>query len=284
MPLPSGGPASQIPHWRRILVLRQTASVILAGALRCTVLDDPARARRLSSHEISPAGSVEALGPCRPIETSRVVSGDSPGSGLVARLQSVGARHFSGAGVPSARIVVRRLGRGLGGSLGRKCFFRPLGSRGSRALDQRQRAPGYREGSPVVCSATRRVFGGNFHRRFHGHCLPKEPRRYSLSSSELHRSEDPRWAESLPVVISPQFIMGKHNVLADSLSRPNQIQGSEWTLKQEVFQDLCKRWPVSIDLFATSQNHRCSIYFSPYHDRNALGTDAFLQNWDRWQA
>ena len=93
-----------------------------------------------------------------------------------------------------------------------------------------------------------------------------------------------RWAENLPVVISPQFIMGKHNVLADALSRPNQILGSEWTLKQEVFRDLRKRWPVSIDLFATSQNHRCSIYFSPYHDHNALGTDALLQNWDGWQA
>ena len=89
-----------------------------------------------------------------------------------------------------------------------------------------------------------------------------------------------RWAENLPVVISPQFIMGKHNVLADSLSRPNQILGSEWTLKQEVFRDLCKRWPVSIDLFAASQNHRCLIYFSPYHDHNALGTDALLQNWN----
>ena len=54
-----------------------------------------------------------------------------------------------------------------------------------------------------------------------------------------------RWAESLPVVLSPQFIMGKHNVLADALSRPNQIQGSEWTLKLEVFQGLRKRWPVS---------------------------------------
>ena len=30
---------------------------------------------------------------------------------------------------------------------------------------------------------------------------------------------------------------------------------------------------MSIDLFATSQNHSCSIYFSPYHDHNALGTD-----------
>ena len=92
------------------------------------------------------------------------------------------------------------------------------------------------------------------------------------------------WAEDLPVVISPQFIMGKHNVLADALSRPNQILGSEWTLKQEVFRDLCRRWPVSIDLFATSQNHRCSIYFSPYHDRNAQGTDVLLQNWNGWQA
>ena len=93
-----------------------------------------------------------------------------------------------------------------------------------------------------------------------------------------------RWAEDLSVVISPQFIMGKHNVLADALSRPNQILGSEWTLKQEVFGDLCRRWSVSIDLFAPSQNHRCSIYFSPYHDHNALGTDVLLQNWNGWQA
>ena len=93
-----------------------------------------------------------------------------------------------------------------------------------------------------------------------------------------------RWAEDLSMVISPQFIMGKHNVLADALSRPRQILGSEWMLKQEVFRDLCRRWPVSIDLFATSQNHRCSLYFSPYHDHNALGTDALLQNWNGWQA
>ena len=85
-------------------------------------------------------------------------------------------------------------------------------------------------------------------------------------------------------MISPQFIMGKHNVLADALSRPNQILGSEWTLKQEVFRDLCRRWSVSIGLFATSQNHSCSLYFSPYHNHNAMGTDALLRNWNGWQA
>ena len=93
-----------------------------------------------------------------------------------------------------------------------------------------------------------------------------------------------RWAEDLSVVISPQFIMGKRNVLADALSRPNQILGSEWTLKQEVFRDLCRRWPVLIGLFATSQNHRCSFYFSPYHIHNAMGTVALLRIWNGWQA
>ena len=77
--------------------------------------------------------------------------------------------------------------------------------------------------------------------------------------------------------------MGKNNVLTDALSRPNQILGSEWTLKWEVFQDLRKRWPVMIDLFATSSNHQCLPYFSPFHDPNALGTDALLQNWDGYQ-
>ena len=44
-----------------------------------------------------------------------------------------------------------------------------------------------------------------------------------------------RWVESVLMVLAPQFIKGKNNVLADSLSRPNQVQGLEWTLKQEVF-------------------------------------------------
>ena len=36
-----------------------------------------------------------------------------------------------------------------------------------------------------------------------------------------------RWSELLPVRLAPQFIMGRHNVFADSLSHPNQVLGSE---------------------------------------------------------
>ena len=92
-----------------------------------------------------------------------------------------------------------------------------------------------------------------------------------------------RWAETIDLLLIPQFIQGKNNVLADSLSRPNQVQGSEWTQKWEVFRELNNKWPVMIDLFATSLNHRCSLYFSPFRDPLAIGTDAFFQNWDGYQ-
>ena len=93
-----------------------------------------------------------------------------------------------------------------------------------------------------------------------------------------------RSAESLGVTLAPPFILGRHNVMADALSRPNQVLGSEWSLKIEVFQELRKRWLVSIDLFATSLNHRCSLYFSPFHNPSAVATDALLQDWNGWLA
>ena len=92
-----------------------------------------------------------------------------------------------------------------------------------------------------------------------------------------------RWAELHSSTLLPQFIMGR-NVLTDALSRPNQILSSEWTLKHLVFLQLRKRWPVAIDLFATSLNHRCLPYFSPFHDPNSIRTDALLQPWGGWQA
>ena len=104
-------------NWRRILVLRKSASVILARAFRSTVLHDSTWAWRSSPHEVSSACSAETMGSSRSITAGRVVSSDFSRSFLVARPRSIGARRFSGAGVPSARVMVRRLGCGLGGSL-----------------------------------------------------------------------------------------------------------------------------------------------------------------------
>ena len=80
-----------------------------------------------------------------------------------------------------------------------------------------------------------------------------------------------RWAESLSIRLLPQFIPRSLNVLADSLH-------------PEVFRSLSCLWPVQIDLLATSANRQCSVYFSPFRDLMAEGTDAFIQSWDGLQA
>ena len=93
-----------------------------------------------------------------------------------------------------------------------------------------------------------------------------------------------RWTESLSIHLAPQFLPGSDNVLADALSRPHQLPHTEWSLHMTVFLSLRSLWPVQIVLFATSANHRCSIYFSPFRDPRSAGTDAFLQSWDGLQA
>ena len=93
-----------------------------------------------------------------------------------------------------------------------------------------------------------------------------------------------RWMEFLSIRLAPQFLPGSNNVLADALSHPHQLPHAEWSLNMTVFLCLRRLWPVQIDLFATSANHRCSIYFSPFRDPRSAGTDAFLQSWDGLQA
>ena len=93
-----------------------------------------------------------------------------------------------------------------------------------------------------------------------------------------------RWMEELNIILMPQFVSGRNNVVADALSRPNQVLGSEWMLHQDVFNWLCQRWPVTIDLFASSLSHRCSVYFALVSDPMAAGTDAMLQSWDSLQS
>ena len=90
--------------------------------------------------------------------------------------------------------------------------------------------------------------------------------------------------ESLSIRLAPQFLPGSNNVLADALSRPHQLPHTEWSLNMTVFLSLRRLWPVQMDLFDTSANHRCSIYFSPFRDPRSAGTDAFLQSWDGLQA
>ena len=87
------------------------------------------------------------------------------------------------------------------------------------------------------------------------------------------------WIESMQITLLPQFIQGSLNTRADLLSRPNLVIGSEWTLHQEVVQDLLHQWPAIIDLFATLLTARLPVFFAPAWEPKAAGVDAFLQPW-----
>ena len=220
------------------------------------------------------------VGSSRRLDLSQAGRLLSTGSGVVAGAVTSGVGHLSCAEIPRPLLLVRCVRRGLGSSLGGRGRFGPLVSRGGRSLYQCQGALDDGEGSASVLSSDLWIHGGRLHGQFDDSGISAQARRNSLSRPQLHCSTDSPLGGVSPDCSSSPIYHGKNNVLVDSVSRPNQVQGSEWTLKWKVFQDLHKKWPVMIDLFATSFNHRCSLYFSPFHNPRALETDALLQNWD----
>ena len=90
-----------------------------------------------------------------------------------------------------------------------------------------------------------------------------------------------QWAEDNSVTILTRFVRGETNVVADCLSRRNQVVSTEWVLHHQVCSHLWKLWgsPL-VDLFATRLNHRLPSFVSPFPDPMAVATDAFLFPWD----
>ena len=159
----------------------------------------------------------------------------------------------SPSGVSRPGLLVLRLGRRLGGTLGPSHCFRPLEQRRSSSLHQRQgtfRRTSWSPPLPVISSGedNRSVL-----RRQHDSCLPSQGGGHTVSLPELFGARDPPLVGVTRIRLAPQYIPGSLNVLADTLSRPHQLPHTEWSLNQDVFQFLRRRWPVQIDLFATSE-------------------------------
>ena len=89
------------------------------------------------------------------------------------------------------------------------------------------------------------------------------------------------WAHSQQIDLRAQYLPGKKNILADRLSRRNQVLTSEWSLHPEICRKLWSLWgQPHIDLFAMANNNKLSIYMSPVPDPQAWAVDAMVQNWD----
>ena len=266
-------------NWRRV-----SACEILVRVAGGAVLSDSVHSGATTADAVVPVCPSSGLGPLKSRSSCAVVSRDPPGSSLVVGPRAAQARHLTRAGVSPARLVVRRFRCRLGNTPRRG------GSSGLWSPEEQLSSINHREllaifyalqhFLPLIQNATVAVYADNTT------ALAYLRNQGGTRSAVLNRTAQDllRWAERHSISLLPQFIMGRNNVLADSLSNPHQILGSEWTLKLSVFQQLQRRWPASIDLFAASLNHRCLPYFSPFRNPNALGTDAVLQPWDEWQA
>ena len=93
------------------------------------------------------------------------------------------------------------------------------------------------------------------------------------------------WCHPRGIILRARHIPGHLNVIADKLSRHNQVIQTEWSLSQQVFTLLCSRWTQpQVDLFATRFNHKLPRFVSPVPDSTAWGVDALSLQWDQLEA
>ena len=89
------------------------------------------------------------------------------------------------------------------------------------------------------------------------------------------------WCHPRGIILRARHIPGHLNVIADKLSRHNQVIQTEWSLSQQVFDLLCSRWArPHVDLFATRFNHKLPKFVSPVPDPTAWAVDALSLSWD----
>ena len=85
-----------------------------------------------------------------------------------------------------------------------------------------------------------------------------------------------QWAESFNVQLEARYLLGQSNVLADLLSRREQVIGSEWSLHPQVARALLRVWgSPSLDLFTTHLNAKLPLYCSLVPDPQAVFEDVF---------
>ena len=72
------------------------------------------------------------------------------------------------------------------------------------------------------------------------------------------------WCNLRQICLRAGHILGRLNVIADKLSRHQQVIQMEWSLHLDVFAQICHRWHFpKIDMFATSYNSKLPHIPSP---------------------
>ena len=91
------------------------------------------------------------------------------------------------------------------------------------------------------------------------------------------------WCHQNNVTLRARHVPSSLNVIADGLSRRNQIQPTEWSLSPQIFKQISKIIESpEVDLFATSLNTKHPTYVSPIPDPQAWAVDTLNIPWETW--
>ena len=224
---------------RRISVLRLASRELMALSAGDAFFAGSPGSWRQTAYAVSPAVPQQVMESCRPLASCGLVRGVSSGLSVVATPASPLPRCVPPPGVSRPRLLVRRLGHRVGCSSGSPRRF-------LWDLEQASLSINARELLAIQHSLL------HFQSSLRGHTVAvfcdnvtavtylrkeggtRSPLLNNIAQGIL------RWSESLAIRLTPQFIPGSNNVLADALSHPHQLPHSEWSLNMTVFRSLCR--------------------------------------------
>ena len=153
---------------RKISILRSTARHLLAISARHSVFSHPSSTGWQASYEVSSVPTPQELGSGGGLHSSSLDSRLSPRPPVVVRRDSPSERGLSRPSFPGPQLLVRRLGRGLGGSFRSGDCFRPLVSRRGGLFHRRSGTSCHGEGSSPFPVFSQGLHGGGLPGQLHG--------------------------------------------------------------------------------------------------------------------
>ena len=87
------------------------------------------------------------------------------------------------------------------------------------------------------------------------------------------------WCHHYQITLRARHIPGCLNLMADLLSRSNQVQSTEWSLHPQVFKQICQVVHSSCRSICHSSEPQVPLYVSPVPDQMSWYIDALNLNW-----
>ena len=184
--------------------------------------------------------------------------------------------------IPSGRsLPLHRLKCcGLGCSHGQKDRLREVVRGHERAAHQCAETECDLAWSPSLRGYSPRLQCCHYVRQCLCHCLSEKSGKHSqqLYCMAIDTCE---WAEKRSMTLIPRHLPGHLNVLADHLSRRDQILKTEWSLNPAVARRVFRVWgSPHVDLFALKCNTTLATYMSPIPEPEAWKVDSLVQSWE----